>query len=264
MLWEQHLLLSESLWKESFFGVIIHEVNHATICLIHGLPFSSSWSHVTYKESENYLVNLQVRLARGLDQSAFSLLFFWFTGLLEKEISVGRLDNKKAIVRNISFGFRLAFLTISIHGVVTAFVEGLLYDFYAKTHNNLHLWGIIHVQTLMSDGHSGIPDQFYTMGKEAYGWDFAAVTDHYDSYKWIQSEFAYNQYVASIFNNPPDFIGISGYEWTRGDFAEEIGVPRQGHKCILYETDDQPFFSPADKSARSVIELSEALKKIMD
>ncbi|MEM2703416.1 MAG: hypothetical protein QXR45_09660 [Candidatus Bathyarchaeia archaeon] len=121
--------------------------------------------------------------------------------------------------------------------------------------------GNLHVQTLLSDGHSGTPDQFYTLGKEFYGWDFAAITDHCDSYKWIQSEFADIQRIASIFNYPGTFVGISGYEWTQGDFAEEIGRTRQGHRCILYETDDQPFFSPADRSARDIFELSEALKR---
>ena len=70
-----------------FFGAIIHEVSHATICLIYGLPFSLSWSHVTYKESVNDLVNLQVRLAGGLGQFTFSMLFFWFTRLIEKKNS---------------------------------------------------------------------------------------------------------------------------------------------------------------------------------
>jgi len=121
--------------------------------------------------------------------------------------------------------------------------------------------GNIHVQTLISDGHSGTPDQFYTTAKEYYGWDLAAVTDHCDSIKWIQSEFAYSQRIATLFNNPPDFVGISGYEWTQGDYSEEIGMGRQGHRCILFETDDQPYYSPVDRSAKNIVQLSEALKK---
>jgi len=118
-------------------------------------------------------------------------------------------------------------------------------------------WGNLHVQTILSDGHCGTPDQYFTFARERYHWDFAAVTDHCDSVKWLACEWAYLQRVTNMFNRPGEFITISGFEWTQGDY----GKVRYGHRCIIYPTDDQPFFSPLTEEAHRQGDLLNLLKK---
>jgi len=118
-------------------------------------------------------------------------------------------------------------------------------------------WGNLHVQTLLSDGHCGSIDQYYLFARERYHWDFAAVTDHCDAAKWLSSEWAFLQRGAAIFNEPGKFIAISGFEWTQGDF----GKVKYGHRCIIYPTDDQPFFSPLTQQAHTQGQLFHLVKK---
>ncbi|TET07166.1 DUF3604 domain-containing protein [Candidatus Aerophobetes bacterium] len=117
-------------------------------------------------------------------------------------------------------------------------------------------WGNLHVQTILSDGHCGSVDQYYLFARERYHWDFAAVTDHCDSVKWLSSEWALLQRTASLINEPEKFIAISGYEWTQGDY----GRIKYGHRCIIYPTDDQPFFSALTRKAYTQAQLSNLLK----
>ncbi len=116
--------------------------------------------------------------------------------------------------------------------------------------------GNLHVQTILSDGHVGTPEQFYTFARYRHGWDFAAVTDHCDSNKLLPCEYALIQLAARAMNDPPHFLAIPGWEWTQGDY----GKVQYGHKCILYPTEDGPFFSPLDGRGRTPRELTECLK----
>lgn len=125
------------------FEVLAHESSHAVVCLLFRLPYSWSWNEVVYVRSPNNLVNLAVRLAGGMGQSSFSLLFFWYLGQFERKFLAGKSNETKSYVHNIVFGFRLAFLTISFHGIITGLVEGLLYEVYAQTHDNIFLWGLV-------------------------------------------------------------------------------------------------------------------------
>jgi len=56
-------------------GNFVHEISHAMACLLFGLPHSLSWGQVVYLESPDPLVNVFVRLAGGMGQALFSLLF---------------------------------------------------------------------------------------------------------------------------------------------------------------------------------------------
>jgi len=116
--------------------------------------------------------------------------------------------------------------------------------------------GNLHVQTILSDGHVGTPEQFYTFGRERQGWDFAAVTDHCDSNKLLPCEYALIQLAARTCNDPPHFAAIPGWEWTQGDY----GKTQYGHKCILFPTEDGPMCSPLDGRGRTPEELAECLR----
>jgi hypothetical protein len=116
--------------------------------------------------------------------------------------------------------------------------------------------GNLHVQTILSDGHVGTPDQFYTFGRERHRWDFAAVTDHCDSNKLLPCEYALIQLAGRTFNDPPHFLAIPGWEWTQGDY----GKTQYGHKCILFPTANGPVCSPLDGLGRTPKELAECLR----
>lgn len=59
-----------------FLGRIVHETCHGMACLLLGVPvLSLSWDKAVYLTSPNPLVNTFIRLAGGMGQALFSLLF---------------------------------------------------------------------------------------------------------------------------------------------------------------------------------------------
>jgi len=117
-------------------------------------------------------------------------------------------------------------------------------------------FGDIHTHLLMDDGWSGTPDQFFTFARDRRLLDFASYTPHAESNKLLASEIALVQRLAAAFNQPGRFVAIPGWEWTQGDFR----VPQEGHKHILNETDDQPFFSATEADSDSARELQRLMK----
>ena len=118
-------------------------------------------------------------------------------------------------------------------------------------------WGDLHCQTLLSDGHNGMPDHFYTQGAHQYHYDVAAATDHCDSNKWLRCEFAVLQRTAKAFDTLPDFCAIPGWEYTQGDYGE----PQFGHRIILHQSDQHSFVSPLEGDGATPIELNRALRQ---
>jgi len=88
------------------------------------------------------------------------------------------------------------------------------------------------------------------------GLDFGAYTPHAESNKLLGSEVALVQRIAAAFNRPGEFAGISGWEWTQGDFR----TPREGHKHVINETDDQPFFSSTEADSDNTKELARLMR----
>lgn len=117
-------------------------------------------------------------------------------------------------------------------------------------------FGDIHTHLLMDDGHVGTADQFHTFARDRRKLDFGAYTPHAESNKLIGSEIAQVQRIAAAFNQPGRYVGISGWEWTQGDFK----YPQEGHKHIISETDDQPFFSSTEADSDSAKELTERMR----
>ena len=117
-------------------------------------------------------------------------------------------------------------------------------------------FGDIHTHLLMDDGWTGTADQFYAFARDRRKLDFAAYTPHAESNKLLGSEVALVQRIAAQFNQPGRFVGIPGWEWTQGDFK----VPQEGHKHVLNETEDQPFFSAMEADSDNSKELTRLMK----
>ncbi|MCI0392685.1 MAG: DUF3604 domain-containing protein [Acidobacteria bacterium] len=118
-------------------------------------------------------------------------------------------------------------------------------------------FGDLHGHLLMDDGWTGTADQYYRFARDRRLLDFAAYTPHAESNKLLGSEIGIVQRNATAFKQSGRFIGISGWEWTQGDFR----FPREGHKHVIYETDDQPFYSSLEAGADSIAELNERIRK---
>jgi len=127
-----------------FIGMLIHENSHAIACLMFGLPYSWSLTHVVYVISPDPLVNIIVRLAGGLGQALVALLLFWYATKLEKTFSSRilfkqLLDEKRSPIRSMFYGFELALLTIAFHGIVTGIWEGFFFESYTENIHNYFL-----------------------------------------------------------------------------------------------------------------------------
>lgn len=116
--------------------------------------------------------------------------------------------------------------------------------------------GDLHGHLLMDDGHTGTPDQFFTFARERRGLDFAAYTPHTESHKFLISEISLVQRMAAAFNEPGRFVAFSGFEWSQGDYK----LPREGHKHLIFESDDHPIVISTDGDADTVTELNQFLR----
>ena len=117
-------------------------------------------------------------------------------------------------------------------------------------------FGDIHNHLLMDDGWTGTADQFYRFAGDRRELDFGAYTPHAESNKLLGSEVALVERIAGLYNEPGRFAAIPGWEWTQGDFI----VPREGHKHVLKEVDDQPFFSSLEGTSDTARELTRLMK----
>jgi hypothetical protein len=100
------------------------------------------------------------------------------------------------------------------------------------------LYGNLHEHTLLSrcwmDGSDGISDDDYRYGRDVEGYDFVGLTDHgFDlgEYEWRKTIRA-----AEFYNDPPYYIGVCGYEWTKsGLTVPGPTIPlSSGHRNIFF------------------------------
>ena len=126
------------------FGMVIHESSHAIVCILFGLPYSWSLTHVVFVSSPDPLVNILVGLAGGIGQALVSLFFFWYATTWEKRTFVKSLsDFRRPPLLSMVFGFQLAFLTIAFQGIVNAIWEGLFHQSYEQIYANILLWSTV-------------------------------------------------------------------------------------------------------------------------
>lgn len=118
-----------------FFGMIWHELGHGLACLVFGLPFQISLTHVTTPTYPRPWVKIVVGLAGGLGEALSALIVFGCTVWLERLI-----PDQSLLKRSMFFGFELAFLTISFQGLVAAILEGCFNETYKQLLNNLPFW----------------------------------------------------------------------------------------------------------------------------
>ncbi|NPV54233.1 MAG: DUF3604 domain-containing protein [Firmicutes bacterium] len=136
-------------------------------------------------------------------------------------------------------------------------------------------WGVIHGQTLMSDG-LATPDLYYHWGRDVEKLDVCSATDH-DTHathreiggggEYITTPFwqkpddpwAILRYEADRFYEPGKFVTLLGYEWTSGHCFTPEGMGF-GHKNIYYLNDDGPMYSHIDPESNTPAKLYNLLR----
>ncbi|UCG15831.1 MAG: CehA/McbA family metallohydrolase [Phycisphaerales bacterium] len=91
-------------------------------------------------------------------------------------------------------------------------------------------FGDMHMHSWLSDG-VGSPDGIYARARDAYGFDFAALTDHDDfiGNRILPSEWDRMTALANLFNDPGRFATLCAFEWTDPRFPKG-----DGHKNVYY------------------------------
>lgn len=134
-----------------FFGLIIHESSHAFVCLIFGVPYSFSLTHVNFDRSPNPVVNTLIYLSGGIGEAFVSLLFFWLFIEIEKMLATKRASNQKRphALLGMLFGFEIVLLAMGFHGFINGIWEGLFTPSYSLIHDNSVIWNSIFVGSLL-------------------------------------------------------------------------------------------------------------------
>jgi len=118
-------------------GMLLHESGHAIACLLLGIPYSFSLTHVTFNESSIPLVNIVVRLAGGITQTLFSFLFLLLIRNYREESSeIKFFREDKSLKLGLFLGFEYAFVAVALHGIINSIWEGFFYEHYEKNYNN--------------------------------------------------------------------------------------------------------------------------------
>lgn len=111
------------------FGSVIHESSHALMCQLFGSPYNYSLFQVSYDSSfVSPIENTIIRLAGGLGQMMFSLIFFCILYLFNSR-------NEKWFL--IIVGFKIALLVNVFWGFTLLLWEGFFNDSYIKYGNNI-------------------------------------------------------------------------------------------------------------------------------
>lgn len=125
-----------------FFGMVWHELSHVIAAMIFGLPYRDlSLSGVLVLRSPVPYVNTAVGLAGGIGQALSSLVFLW--GLIRFEKLILTERSASLLWHTLSFGYRLAFLTIAVEGFVVSIWEGFFPANYQQTVGNLAIAGTL-------------------------------------------------------------------------------------------------------------------------
>ena len=118
-----------------------------------------------------------------------------------------------------------------------------------------YFFGDLHAHSAYSDALNDV-DEFYYRYRDAYGYDFAALTDHdfLDGMELSRSELKMIWNHADRVTRPGEFVAFYGYEWTAPALADHAGEGRtvgEGHRHILYPDQTGPLISYGEESANT-------------
>jgi len=118
-----------------------------------------------------------------------------------------------------------------------------------------YYFGDLHAHSAYSDALNDV-DEFYCRYRDAYGYDFAALTDHdfLDGMELSLSELKVIWNHADRVTRTGEFVALYGYEWTAPALADHAGEGRtvgEGHRHILYPEQSGPLVSYGEESANT-------------
>jgi hypothetical protein len=116
-------------------------------------------------------------------------------------------------------------------------------------------FGDLHGHSIYGDG-TGDVDEYYHRYRDAYGYDFACLTEHdyLDHIELSLSELKMVWNQADRMTIPGKFVAFCGYEWTAPAIAEHSSPGQsvgEGHKHIIYPENNGPLISYGDPSANT-------------
>ena len=129
-----------------------------------------------------------------------------------------------------------------------------------------YFFGDLHAHSAYSDALNDV-DEFYYRYRDAYGYDFAALTDHdfLEGIELSQSELKMIWNHADRLTRPGEFVAFYGYEWTAPALADHAGegmTVGEGHRHILYPDQTGPLLSYGEDSANTGKKLLRRLRGI--
>jgi hypothetical protein len=118
-----------------------------------------------------------------------------------------------------------------------------------------HFFGDLHCHSIYGDAMSDV-DEIFHRYRDAYGYDFAALTEHdyLDGMELSSSELKMMWAHADRMTVPGEFVALYGYEWTSpalADHAGEGGTVGEGHRHILYPDQTGPLVSYGEPDCRT-------------
>ncbi|MGA7306204.1 MAG: CehA/McbA family metallohydrolase [Rhodothermales bacterium] len=116
-------------------------------------------------------------------------------------------------------------------------------------------FGDLHAHSAYGDA-VGDVDELYFRYRDAYGYDFAALTEHdyLDGMQLSRSELEMMWAVADRMTVDDHFVAFYGYEWTSpalADHAGQAGKVGEGHRHVLYPDKSGPLISYGDPSSNT-------------
>jgi len=125
-------------------------------------------------------------------------------------------------------------------------------------------FGDLHAHSVYSDAVNDI-DEFYHRYRDAYGYDFASLTDHdyLDGMELTSSELKMMWNHSDRMTVPGKFVAFYAYEWTSPAIAEHAapGISvGEGHRHILYPDQSGPLVSYGEETANTGKRLLSRLK----
>lgn len=127
-----------------------------------------------------------------------------------------------------------------------------------------YYFGDLHCHSVYGDATSDI-DEIYHRYRDAYGYDFATLTEHdyLDGITLSKAELNMIWNTARRMSEPGKFIAMYGYEWTSPAIAEHVtpgAVVGEGHRHVVYPDDTGELVNYGDPTANTGAKLLNRLK----